>query len=164
MACLFACVSVAWGVHTQGLIVQSINSSLDTTGGVRAWMSNLGAAQAAPPAPKRFFLCGFIAGGDVWCTRSEWPCQPHLSVHCCQVQCLQTPLGASLACCRAEPGADFSSLLQLSARLWDRTLSGETATALEITYSIFSVLSAGTLLVFPFTGPSLLFLSLIPLK
>lgn len=68
---------------------------------------------------------------------------------------LQGPGGAAVG---AEPGAVFTSLPQLRARLWD---CGET---LEITYSLFQCSISWDLASLPFTGPSLLFLSLIPLK
>lgn len=63
----------------------------------------------------------------------------------------------------AEPGAVFTSLLQLSARLWDTALwrnchsSGNNLQPLSVFHQLGPCQS-------PFTGPSLLFLSLIPLK
>jgi len=36
-------------------------------------MSKLVTAQSPPPS-EWWLFCGFIAGGNLWCGRSEWSC------------------------------------------------------------------------------------------
>lgn len=92
----------------------------------------------------------------------------HVSLHTAVRYRVCTPVwgppwgaaGSAWCCCGAEP----EPRAVFTASTEGQAVGHDTATALEITYSISQCSTSWDLASLTFTGPSLLFLSLIPLK